>query len=279
MLPLRSLAKKLRTRPAAGGYTAIEMVVALSIVGTVILATLGVYRLVTRAFWQVEEKSKLERILIYSMEQIMQDIRQARSVALLGPITPSANVTLLGVTYPANTPVAVMPVTTLHLDAAGTKRVDLKIPHLLNPLQTVNDATLTYFLRTMPDGSVKLYQRLTYYQGTRTEAFPVLALMDQYRRGSAMATPEPTVGVATPTPSAANTPTPIFNNKPGRMPGIYQNKDYNFDDVAFYFDSPNGILSVGLTMSLRSKSLSWLPSTQNRRRLTLTNSIALRRSQ
>ena len=63
------------------------------------------------------------------------------------------------------------------------------------------------------------------------------------------------------------------------MPGLYLNKNVNFEDVAFFYDSANGILSVGLTMSIRSKSLSWLPSTQNRRRLTLTNSIALRRSQ
>lgn len=242
------------------GYTAAEMAIAMAILGVVIFTTLLVYKTISRAYWQVDEKSRLERVILFTMNQMTQEIRQARDVTTLGA--------------PAGT---IWSGTTVHLDAAGNTVCGLDIPNLKSPLSPTNDATLTYFLHKMPDGTVKLFQRMQYYNGAYTQAFPAMAETDQYRMGKPVATPaqEPDVGTPTPSPSNAATPTPVYNTTLGQMPGLYNSSSVSYDDVSFFYDPTNRILAVGLTVSLKSKSLSFFSGPQ-RRRLSLSTSVALR---
>jgi hypothetical protein len=70
----------------------------------------------------------------------------------------------------------------------------------------------------------------------------------------------------------------VYRDNIGRIAGAYASPDYSFDDVVFYYDSANLILALGLTISVKSKSLSWMSSPVNRRRVTLTSSIAFRKT-
>jgi type II secretory pathway pseudopilin PulG len=243
------------------GYTAIELVLAMAILGTVIFSTVQIFKLVQRSYFQVDEKSQVEQLTTFTMEQLVEEMRQASSIATLG--TPSGNV---------------LRNQTVHLDAGGNTVCSISIPNMTNGVSQVYNATLTYFLRTMPDGTVKLFQRMQYYNGSYTEAFPAMAHTDEYRLGKPAATPavEPGIGTPTPTPSAANTPTPVYNTKLGRMPGLYNSPNFNFDDVSFYYDDTDKIVGIGLVVSIKSKSLSWYVTPVSRRRLTLTASITLR---
>jgi hypothetical protein len=270
------------------GYTWVELMFALMAIGLVVFTALSVYKVISRSYWQVEEKSRLERALVFTMEQMVEQIRQARTINIIGPITPASAVTVWGVVYPAGVAVAAMPMTTVHLDAAGARQFSFSIPHLNDPLKSVNDATLTYFLRQQVRGAgasavtyVQLYQRMRYYDGTYTQAFPAMANTDQFRLGvpvSASILKEPTIGVNTPV-AGGSTPTAIYNDKLGRMAGGYASADLSFDDVSFFYNRDNGMVAVGLTLSLKSKSLSWMPSFSQRRKLSMTSTVALRRSQ
>lgn len=249
-------------RLGAFGYTTVELIIAMFIMGTVIFSALQVYKMVQRSYWQVDEKSQLERIITFTMDQMVQQVRQTSKIKTLSATTGT-----------------VLANQTVHLDAAGSTICSITIPNMSNGVSQTNDATLWFFLRTMPDGSIKLFQRMKYYNGAYTEAFPVMASTDEYRLGNPpVATPgvEPAPGTATPTPSAANTPTPTYNLKLGRMAGAYNISRYNFDDVSFYYDNTNQILAIGMVVSIKSQSLTWFPSTLSRRRLYLTSSVALR---
>ena len=243
------------------GYTWVEMVFAMAILSFAIAAVLSAYKLISRSLWQVDEKTRVQRALVFTMEQITQDLRQARTMVMLGPVNN-----------------LVLDNRSVHLDAGGVTKCAFKIPNLTDPLDPAYDATLTFFLRTMPDGSRKLYQRLYYSDGTWTQAFPAMASTDQFRLGNPVTLtipPEPAPGgtVADPTPTP---PALVYNDALGRMAGAYSDKNLSFDDVNFYYDSTNYILAVGLTLSLKSKSLSWFSSPTSRRRATLTTSIKIR---
>lgn len=258
-------------RLGQAGYTWIELVFAAAIIGIVVSSSVMVYKTISRSYWQVDEKSQLERYLVFTMDQMVQEIRQARNFQQLSDVK---GLILQG--------------STVHLDAAGTTVCTFSIPNMTNTLEPRYDAQLTFFLkeRVFPGGlsapttCVQLFQRMKYYNGTWTESFPAMASVDQYRLGKPRATPvvEPAPGTATPTPTttASPSPTPALNNQLGKMAGVYESSRYSFDDVSFYYDTTNQILAVGVVVSLRSKSLSWLPSTTQRRRLTLTTSVALR---
>ena len=246
------------------GYTAVEMIIALAMLGTVIFTVLSIYRLVQRSYNQVDEKSRLQRAVLYTSEQMVQNIRQARSITRLG----QAGQTLTG--------------TNVHLDSAGVTAISFSLPNLDDPLTSSYDATLTYFLKPVTISgvvTVKLYQYMKYYNNTWSEAFPAMASTDQYRAGKPTAVPEPNAG--TPVVAfGASTPTPVFNNKIGRMPGVYESPNLSFDDVSFFYDSTNSILAVGLTCSMKSSSLSKMSGAggvSQRRRLTLTSSVAIRK--
>jgi prepilin-type N-terminal cleavage/methylation domain-containing protein len=284
MFNLKLITKNLKQPFGERGYTMIEMVVALAILGSTIFTVLVVFKTINRSMWQVEEKSQLEKTLVFTMEQMVQEVRQAVSITALGPYVPSANVTFINsdsvtTIYNAGTTYNIMPLTNIHLQADSNTKCVFKIPNMTEPLKRENDATLVYFLKKMPDKSVKLYQRMVYYNGAYTEAFPAMASTDQYRLGNPRATPirEPGPGTPTPTPSAASTPTPVYKDDLGRDPGLYRASNLNFDDVCFFYDNDNCILAISLTASLKSKSLHW--SGLQRRTKTLTSSVALRRSQ
>lgn len=248
------------------GYTTVEMVIALAILSTVIFTTVKVYETIRRAYAQVDEKSRLERSIVFSMEQVTKDIRQARSVITLGATAGSA------VTN-----------TNIHLDSAGVTVFTVSLPNVTDPVNATCDAQLTFFLRKMPDGTVKLFQRMKYYTGAYTEAFPAMGETDRYRLGTGVTfspVTEPTPlqkGSATPTPLfTGNTPTPNYNLGMSRMAGVYNSPDLNFDDVCIYYDSANNLVGLGLTLSLKSSSLSNFMSTISKRRLQMTSSVALR---
>jgi len=255
-------------RLGQGGYTVIELVIALGIMGVLIFTVIGLFKIANRSLWQADEKSRLERALVFTMEQMVEEIRQARTITQLGPSG------------------SVLASTNVHLDAPALSTGNavtvcmLDMPNLTDALNSASDASLVYFLRRMSDGTVKLYQRMMYYDGTYTRAFPAMANVDQFRLGKPVTSiipVEPTPGILTPVPSGAATPTPVYLDDLGRMPGVYGSSDLSFDDVDFFYNSLNAMVGVGLTMSLKSKSLSWTSTTVSRRVLTLTSSIALRR--
>jgi prepilin-type N-terminal cleavage/methylation domain-containing protein len=259
MFNLKLKTKNLKPTLGERGYTMIEMVIALTIMGSLIFTIVTVYKTINRSMWQVEEKSQLEKALIFTMEQMAQEIRQAVNITTLGStkgvVTSDANV---------------------HLDQNGVTICSFRIPNMTEPLDRKNDAILMYFLKKMPDNSVKLYQRMMYYNNAYTEAFPAMASTDQYRLGNPRATPavEPGPGASI-TPTPANTPVPVYKDDLGRDPGLYKAANLNFDDVCFYYDSDNAILAISMTASLKSKSIYWKPG--SRRTKTLTCSVALRR--
>jgi len=193
-----------------------------------------------------------------------------------------------------------MPWQTVHLSPENNRVFAFKIPHMREPLNSRYDTTLLYYLKRenpviagRPVTVYKLYQQMIYFDNVQTEAFPALALNDRYRQEPGLvgavpgATPEPTAFIPpmpaatrtpTPTPTPAASPTPVARTDIGRMAGAYLWKDLSFDDVSFYYDPENATISVGMVVSVRSKSLSRLFNPYQRRQATLSTTIAIRRT-
>ena len=279
------------------GYTFIEVAMAIAILGTAIATVTTLYRVFSRALIQAEEKTKLHHVLTFSMEQMVTSIRQARAIEQLGPVTISGGSATIGpCTYSNGEVVLTMPMTTVHLGpsaqstpSTARRIMSYTLPHSQDPLQEDLDTTVNYFMRQQvhqdrgqPVTTYRLYQQMVYYTGDRTEAFPVMLNIDRYRNPGPQpppgCTPEPPIDI-TPTPTTASpTPTPVFVDNVGRMPGAYGIKDLSYDDVAFYYDPFNQIITVGLTVSVKAKTRLFFSSALDRRRATLTTSVALRRS-
>ncbi len=288
-------------RRGPGGYTTVEVIFALFILGAAIAAVTKLYQTFDRMLAQMDEKNRIHRVLVFTMEQVSANLRQTRSVTRLGPVTVTGPVTIGKCVYPNGTSVrTVMPWQTVHLSPENNRVFAFKIPHMREPLNSRYDTTLLYYLKRenpviagRPVTVYKLYQQMIYFDNVQTEAFPALALNDRYRQEPGLvgavpgATPEPTAFIPpmpaatrtpTPTPTPAASPTPVARTDIGRMAGAYLWKDLSFDDVSFYYDPENATISVGMVVSVRSKSLSRLFNPYQRRQATLSTTIAIRRT-
>lgn len=258
------------------GYTTVELVMALFILGIVISVLGMLYRMFVRVQMQMTEKNKIHQVLSFSIKQISSTLREARDVVQLGPVTVSGPATIGGCVYGAgNTVVDAMPMQTVHLNLGN--RFRFTVPNQQNPLDPTYDTVVEYFIREVSEnGQIKrlLYQRMLYYDGTFTKAVPIMTHLNRYREATEI---EPTPG-GQPTPPPDPTPTPQYDDEVGRIPGAYRWKGLSFDDVAVFYDPFNQMIAVGLTVSIPSPSMSFFTSAQERRRDSLFTTVALRRT-
>jgi hypothetical protein len=243
------------------GYSAVEITIAMLIIVLAISTVTRLYKIFDLSFLTISERGRVNQVTTYTMDQVSASLREVRSVAYLNSayITPTISPT------PAFTPARneVYTGRVVHLDPAGQGYCALKLPNFTDPTDPTYDTILFYFLDQKADGTVKLYQRLRYYNGVYSPCVPAMAHINRLRVSpegtpQVIATvfpPEPTPGgTAVPYPNMTFTPTPQFMDNIGKMPGLYQSPRITFDDVSFYYDNTNNLISFGLTAKVRSAS-------------------------